>query len=360
MGNDVKPMRIERIFLFSILTSGIALGWVSWASSDARTEPTDLQALSLALGSLSERVQGATVFLEVNQGATGQGTGTGFVIDSIAGIVVTNAHVMRDAKQAGVRFADGRQVIGQVLGVDRKTDLAVLNIPPGSARQQLHWGDSDLVRPGNLVMAVGSPLRNIGTTSLGVVSALGRKLNLVDDAYEDFMQFDAFIDRGSSGGPLVNMDGQVIGINTAIGGESSGAPFAKDPPWRGISYAVPSSLARRFVADIIEHGEVRRGWLGASTEKPLDAGRARLLGLDRPYGAEIKSITAGGPADKAGLRKGDVILAIDGREVANPAQLKARIGVSIPGAQIRVKVLSKHNITTLRITVGELTDDGSE
>lgn len=352
-------MRIERILLFSILTSGIALGWVSWASSDARTEPTDLQALSMALGSLSSQVQNATVFLEVNQGATGRGIGTGFVIDSIAGIVVTNAHVMRDAKQARVRFADGRQVVGQVLGVDRKTDLAVLDIPPGAAHQQLHWGDSDLIRPGNLVMAVGSPLGLRGTTSLGVVSALGRELDLVDQAYEDFMQFDAFIDRGSSGGPLVNMAGQVIGINTAIGGEGSSAPFAEDPPWRGISYAVPSALARRFVADIVEHGEVRRGWIGVKTKAALNAGRARSLGLDRPYGAEIDSVTAGGPADKAGLRPSDVILAIDGREVANPSQLKARIGASVPGAEIRVKVLSKKRISTLRMTVGELTDDGS-
>lgn len=353
-------MRIERILLFSILTSGIALGWVSWASSDARQEPTDLQALSTALGTLSSRVQGATVFLEVNQGATGRGIGTGFVIDAIAGIVVTNAHVMHDAKQARVSFADGRQVVGQVLGVDRKTDLAVLDIPPGAARQQLQWGDSDLIRPGNLVMAVGSPLGLSGTTSLGVVSALGRELHLVDSSYEDFMQFDAFIDRGSSGGPLVNMEGQVIGINTAIGGESSGAPFAEDPPWRGISYAVPSALASRFVDDIIEHGVVRRGWIGVVPKRALNADRARLLGLDRPYGAEIDTVIKGGPAEKAGLRPSDVILGIDGREVANPSQLKARIGASSPGTEIRVKVLSKKRISTIRVTVGELTDDGTE
>lgn len=347
-------MKHARRFLpISILTLGVALGWGSWATSEAPREPADLQAFSAALGDLADRVQQATVYLEVQQGATGRGVGTGFVIDAVAGIVVTNAHVVRDAPKATVRFGDGREVNGDVLGTDPLTDLAVLDIPPGAARSQLQWGDSDAMRPGHMVMAVGSPLRLRGTTSLGIVSALGRELEITDDGYEDFMQHDAFIDRGSSGGPLVNMDGKVIGINTAIGGEMS--VRGEDPPWRGISYAVPSALARRFVEDIIQHGEVRRGWIGVKC-RTVDASRAGLLGLERPYGAEVETVVAGGPAEAAGIRPGDVILEIDGREVRNALQIKTRIAAEAPGTEVKVKLLSKRSLSTVRVKLGELGD----
>ena len=350
-------MTISRTLSLLLLSGGLALGWSAYAGSEEPRSAADLVGLSDALGDLAEQVKDATVFLEVTQGATGRGLGTGFVVDAVAGLVVTNAHVMRDSASATVRFADGREVIGQVLGVDRSTDLAVLDIPPGAARKQLQWGDSDRVRPGNLVMAVGSPLGLQGTTSLGVVSALGRELDLVADSYQDFLQFDAFIDRGSSGGPLVDMQGRVIGINTAIGGDGRGAAH-EDPPWRGISYAVPSALARRFVEDLAEYGKVRRGWIGVTCEG-LTADRARLLGLERPYGAEIKALVADGPAMVAGLRKGDVILAIEGREVSSAAQVKARVAASPPGTEVRVKVLSQRAIRTVRVTLGELVDDES-
>jgi len=354
---DEESMHTRPLLPVLLLSGGLALGWAAAADSDAPRASADLVGFSEALGDLAGQVKDATVFLEVTQGATGRGLGTGFVVDATAGLVVTNAHVMKDSASATVRFADGREVVGQVLGVDRATDLAVLDIPPGAARKQLQWGDSDGMRPGELVMAVGSPLGLQGTTSVGVVSALGRRLDLVEDSYEDFLQFDAFIDRGSSGGPLVDMRGRVIGINTAIGGESRG-PLAGDPAWRGISYAVPSSLAQRFVEDLAEHGEVRRGWIGVTCEG-LTPDRARLLGLDRPYGAEVKAVVPEGPAMNAGLRKGDVILAIDGREVNSAAQVKARVAASPPGAEVRVKILSDRAIRTVRVTLGKRVDDES-
>jgi serine protease Do len=307
--------------------------------------------LSDDIADLAEAVSRGTVFLQVqrNDGrGIGLGTGTGFVIDAIKGVVVTNAHVVAGSRSATVQFGDGREVAGTVLGVDEKTDLAVLKIPAGAARQQLQWGDSDALRSGNLVMAVGSPLGLEGTTSLGVVSALGRRLEMVQDSYEDFIQFDAFIDRGSSGGPLVNMAGEVVGINTAIGGSGG----SSEPMWRGIGYAIPTAIARRYVSDLAEMGYVRRGWLGVQVDV-INAQRAELLGLDHRYGVIVDSVVKGSPAEKAGIKPKDVILEIEGREVSTPLQVKTRIAALEPGSSAKIKILSKRAFRSVRVQIGE-------
>lgn len=349
----MKSRPLPKTLPWFILAAVLAAGWARPLVSSPPNNAVDLLDMSNSLGDLAETVSQGTVLLSVAKSdgnSLGRGLGTGFVVDALRGLVVTNAHVVEGAQTAKVQFSDGREVKGTVLGRDVQTDLAVIDIPPGAARHQLPWGDSDVLRPGNLVMAVGSPLGLEGTTSLGVISALGRSLEMVDNAYEDFIQFDAFIDRGSSGGPLVNMAGEVIGINSAIGGGGSGEPM-----WRGIGYAIPTAIARRYVQNIAEHGEVRRGWLGI-TAKDLSANRARLLGLDHTYGVEIENMVEDGPAAKAGLKKGDVILTIEGREVSTASQVRARVAALAPGSDVKVKILSRRAQKVLRITLGTSPD----
>ncbi|MDA0667923.1 MAG: trypsin-like peptidase domain-containing protein [Planctomycetota bacterium] len=344
-------MKRTKILWTAVLVSSFAVLWSRSAQSEAPNKAMTLLEFSEQSAELADRVSRATVYLSVAKnsgGDMGRGLGTGFVVDAIKGIVVTNAHVMDGAKSATVQLHDGRVVRGSLLGVDEQTDLAVLDIPAGSSMHQLEWGDSDLIRPGHLVMAIGSPLGMEGTTSLGVISALGRRLEMVEDSYEDFLQFDAFIDRGSSGGPLVNMQGEVIGINTAIGGGGG-----SNPAWRGIGYAIPTAIAERYVGDLAETGTIRRGWIGVSVDS-LDAQGAKLRGLDHTYGVRVKSVVKDGPAENAGVRPDDVILEIDGREIRTPNQVKARIAAVAPGSSVKVKILSKRAIRTIRVTLGVL------
>jgi serine protease Do len=352
---------LKHLLLFAALSSAAVLFVTRPALSGPPNNDINLLELSTDIADLAAKVSKGTVFLSVrrNDGrTTGFGRGTGFVVDAIQGTVVTNAHVVEDAPSAIVQFADGRRVTATVLGVDKKTDLAVLDIPAGASRFQLDWGNSDALRPGNLVMAVGSPLGLNGTTSLGVVSALGRKLDLVDDSYEDFIQFDAFIDRGSSGGPLVNMAGEVIGINTAIGGGDG----RSEPMWRGIGYAIPTAIAKRYVADLATLGHVRRGFIGISANG-YDAQHAELLGLDHLYGVTVVSVQKGGPADQAGITVNDVILEIQGREITSAMQVKTRIAALEPGSTAKVKLLSNRAFRTVRVTIGlrdNAEDDSSD
>jgi serine protease Do len=341
---------LKHLFVVAALSGAAAVFITHSAKSGPPNNDVNLLELSTDIADLAAKVSQGTVFLSVRRSDgrnSGFGRGTGFVVDSIKGTVVTNAHVVENASTAIVQFSDGRRVKGTVLGVDPKTDLAVLDIPAGFARKQLPWGDSDQLRPGNLVMAVGSPLGLNGTTSLGVVSALGRSLKLVEDSYEDFIQFDAFIDRGSSGGPLVNMAGEVVGINTAIGGGDG----QSEPMWRGIGYAIPTAIAKRYVADLATLGHVRRGWLGISV-RGNDAQSAELLGLDHLYGVKVLSLVKGGPAEKAGIRIDDIILEIEGREIANAKQVRARIAALEPGSTAKVKLLSNRAFRTIRLTIG--------
>jgi len=341
---------LKHLFMVAALSGAAAVFVARPALSDPINNDVNLLELSEDIANLAGKVAKGTVFLEVRRRdgrSTGYGRGTGFVVDSIKGLVVTNAHVVENATSATVQFGDGRRVSGTVLGVDEKTDLAVLDIPAGSARYQLEWGDSDLLRPGNLVLAVGSPLGLNGTTSLGVVSALGRSLELVDDSYEDFIQFDAFIDRGSSGGPLVDMSGKVVAINTAIGGGDG----RSEPMWRGIGYAIPTAIAKRYAEDLANLGHVRRGRLGISA-KDYDAQYAELLGLDHLYVVRVIAVVKDSPAEKAGISVDDIILEIDGREITTAKQVKTRIAALEPGSTAKVKLLSNRAFRTVRVTIG--------
>ena len=347
----MRVRALPRTLLLIILAVGLTFGLSRSGFSGPVPPATDLSALSTAIEGLAARVADATVTLHVtvsgDQGGVVSGEGSGFVVDAFAGLIVTNSHVVKDAKTVRVIFYDRREELGKVLGVDRQTDLAVVKIPPGAARQQLSWGDSDRLRPGSLVLAVGSPLQLNGTTSLGVVSALHRKLNPGSDSYEDFVQFDAFIDRGSSGGPLVDMGGEVVGINTAIGASGGSTP------WSGISSAVPSAIARRFCEDLAEFGRVRRGWLGIRVDR-VSAELARNLGLERPHGAVLRWVDPQGPALAAGLRANDVLLSLNGVEIADSSHVRARVAALAPGTKASFRVLQGGKVAVIEIVIGEL------
>jgi S1-C subfamily serine protease len=332
----------------TVIIAVLLLSFLGLHTSQADQGFDDLSLLELSnsIADLSATASQATVFIEgLRDHGDGRGSGSGFVIDAMRGIVVTNSHVVGEHKAFIIRFSDGREATGNVLGRDPQTDLAVIKIPAASAKFEMAWGDSDELRPGNLVMAIGSPLGLKGTTSLGVVSALHRHLNLVEDSYEDFIQHDAFIDHGSSGGPLLNMRGEVIGINTAIGGGHG------DDGWRGISYAIPMQIAKRYVEELANGGEIKRGFLGLSGES-LDARTAKLRGLDHAYGVLVTTVQAGSPADNGGIKAKDVILAIDGREISSSSELKARVAAVEPGTRLKFTVWSRRKIVEKTVIIG--------
>ncbi|HEX9792935.1 MAG TPA: trypsin-like peptidase domain-containing protein [Planctomycetota bacterium] len=320
--------------------------------SDPAPRSVDLVDVSEGMADLAERVLRGTVHLDVRSQDGGEGVrgrsrgfGTGFVIDAVRGLVVTNQHVARAMDSSiNVRLNDGRVTSGDVVAVDEKTDIAVVRIPPGFARHQLNWGDSDDLRPGNLVLTVGNPYEHQGTTSLGVISGRERDdVELPNGGFRDFLQIDAFIDHGSSGGPLVDMHGQVVGVNTAIYGQT----------WQGIGYAVPSQMALRVVADLIEFGRARRGWLGIEGLS-VTAQSAEGHDLDRPYGVEVRNLVAGGPAENGKILKNDVILEVNGREISSMENLRARIASFSPSETVRLKVWRDGVPLTLKVILGEV------
>lgn len=324
-------MKATSFLLWVAVTPWATLATASWMTSEPDDSGSTLSQVSQETAELAERVLKATVhFVDVSKrdegGALQRGSGSGFVLDAVRGWVITNHHVVGEpGAVARVRLHNGVTVDGTVLGADPRIDLAVVRIPEGVARHQLPWGDSDALRHGDWVMAVGNPLGLVGTTSLGVVNGFHRRLDLRPGALSDFLQCGAFIDRGSSGGPLVNMRGEVVGLNTAIEGQA----------WQGKGWAVPTHLLRPVVVAILEHGEVHPGWLGL-TPAALDGSYARQVNLPTPQGVRVKSVKEGSPSQVAGVQRGDVILEMDGVKILTATQLRARVGVLGPGASIQL------------------------
>ncbi len=345
--NGETTMRNSVLTAVLLLCAGLIIGP---AQPPAADEDPVLASLSEATANLAQRVLRATVHFEATRREDGDrtsGTGSGFIIDAARGLVVTNNHVVgsKDAV-VNVMLHDGRKFAATVIGTDPATDLAVVRIPEGESLYQLKWGDSDRLRPGHWVMAVGNPLGEIGTTSTGVVSGLNRDPQLPGIVYKDFLQFDAYIDRGSSGGPLVNMAGEVIGVNTAISGQV----------WQGAGYAVPAFMAHSIVEQLINNQVVRRGFLGV-TPNNVDASYADQVGLSRPYGARVSRVTPDSPAKKAGLQRGDIILAMDGEEISRKEELIARITSTPPGTSVKFKIWRDGAPMSIRVKIGELGDD---
>ena len=269
--------------------------------------------------------------------------GSGFIIDA-TGFIVTNSHVIQDADEITVRLHDDADFKAKVVGRDAKTDLALLKIEPGSRKlAAVSFGDSTKARVGDWVLAIGNPFGLGGSVTAGILSARARDIN--QGPYDDFLQTDASINRGNSGGPLFNMDGQVIGINTAIISPSGGSI--------GIGFAVPSSLAKTYIQQLRDYGRTRRGWLGVRIQGVTDE-IADNLGLTPTRGALVASVTEGGPAEKARIKAGDVIVSFDGRPIPDMRRLPRIVAETSIEKDVEVKVWRDGKEVALRARVGEL------
>ncbi|MBI5165246.1 MAG: DegQ family serine endoprotease [Magnetospirillum sp.] len=274
--------------------------------------------------------------------------GSGFIIDA-SGYVVTNNHVIADADEITVTLHDDTVVKASVVGRDSKTDLALLKIDAGKkALTAATWGNSDGARIGDWVLAIGNPFGMSGTVTTGIVSARARELN---GPYDDFIQTDAPINRGNSGGPLFNMNGEVIGINSAIFSPSGGSI--------GIGFAIPSSLAKPVIEDLKKFGKTRRGWLGVRIQS-LDKELAESMGLSDEKGALVAAVNDGSPAAKAGLKPGDVILKFDGKDVSEMRRLPRLVAETAIGRKSEVVVWRDGRRHSVEVVIGELEDDQPE
>ena len=269
--------------------------------------------------------------------------GSGFIIDA-EGIVVTNFHVIENAEEITVTLADETSFTAKVLGQDQKTDIAVLKIDPGDTDlTAVPFGNSDSLRVGDWVLAIGNPFGLGGTVTAGIVSARGRDIG--NGPYDDFIQTDASINRGNSGGPLFNTDGEVIGINTAIFSQSGGSV--------GIGFAISSNLANRVTKQLVEFGTTRRGWLGVFIQE-VTPDIADTLGLSQSAGALVSSVNENSPADIAGLEPGDVILSFDGKVIDRMRDLPRIVAETDIGATIEVEIFRGGQRSTVEVTLGEL------
>jgi serine protease Do len=258
------------------------------------------------------------------------GTGSGVIIDN-DGRVITNNHVVADAERLRVRLVDGREYTATVVGTDPNTDIAVIKLTTATPERfaTISLGNSDSLRVGDWVLALGSPLGLDFTVTAGIVSARGRQLSERAGALEAFIQTDAAINPGNSGGPLVDLYGRMVGVNTAIAG---------GPRFIGYGFAVPVNMAQRVVRDILEFGYVRRPRLGISVSN-VTAVDAEAYKLDRILGAEVNSVEEGSPAARAGLQVGDVVVALDGRPIENATELTSQLAQRKPGDRVRLTVV---------------------
>ena len=270
--------------------------------------------------------------------------GSGFIVDP-SGLVVTNNHVIQDADEITVTLQDNTDLKAEVVGRDTKVDLALLKVKTSKPLTAVKFGDSDQTRVGDWVMAIGNPFGLGGTVTAGILSARGRDISA--GQYDDFLQTDASINRGNSGGPMFNMAGEVIGVNTAIYSPSGGSI--------GIGFAIPANLARPVIEQLKLYGHPRRGWLGVRIQGVTDE-IAESLGLDKPRGALIASVNDGGPAQKAGIQPGDVVLNFDGKDIPDVRHLPRIVAETDIDKAVKVTIWRKRKEMVLDVKVGELQD----
>ncbi len=352
------------------LTLGLSAGWL--VSSHAQIAPTPKPAVAAAtspgsFAKLAEAVKPAVINVSSQSKVSGgrtpleehygddffkrffgdapekmprRGLGSGVIIDP-SGIALTNAHVVEGASSIEVVTVDGAKHKAKVLGVDKKTDLAVLQLDGGTKTFPfVSLGDSDEAQVGDWVVAVGSPFGLQATVTSGIISAKARQIGA--GPYDDFIQTDAAINPGNSGGPLVNMRGEVVGINTAIVRGGS-----------GIGFAIPSNLAKRVASELRSAGRVTRGWLGVSLQ-PLSPDLATSFGVKEAKGALVSDVSGDSPAARAGLKSGDVIVEFNGKKIEDPSALARAVAVARPGETSKLTVWRDRQPTTVDVKLGEL------
>jgi Do/DeqQ family serine protease len=275
-----------------------------------------------------------------------QSLGSGVIVDAQKGYVLTNHHVIENAQEITVTLHDGRQFAAKVVGKDPGVDLAVLSIKAGDLTA-LPIGDSNALEVGDFVVAIGNPFGLGQTVTSGIVSALGRS-GLGIEGYEDFIQTDASINPGNSGGPLVNLDGQLIGINTAIVGPSGGNV--------GIGFAIPSNMAKDVMQQLIKYGNVRRGQLGIYIQD-VTPELAKALGLERAAGAVIAKVVKGSPADRAGLKVGDVVTGFNGQKIHTSGQLRNAVGLLRVGTKVTLEVVHNGKVREVQVVIAEAVEE---
>lgn len=275
-----------------------------------------------------------------------QSLGSGFVIDGEEGLIVTNNHVIERADEIKVNFNDGMQLPAQVIGRDEKTDIALLKVDTDKELTSLSFGDSDALRVGDWVMAIGNPFGLGGSVTIGIVSARNRDINA--GPYDNFIQTDAAINRGNSGGPLFNMEGKVVGINTVIISPSGGSI--------GIGFAVPSKTAMLVLAQLREFGETRRGWLGVRIQKVTES-IAEGLGIESVSGALVSEVTPGGPAEVIGIHTGDVIVSFDGKPIREMRELPRLVAVTPIGKTVEVGIIRDGKPLSFTVKIGRLEEE---
>ena len=318
-----------------------------WAEAPAVAAPPELTRFNELLADLADRLKPALVHVRVrrataakdeaeSQGEPRRSTGSGFVIDP-GGMIVTNAHVVEQAEWIQVRLSDGRRFNGRIVGLDNRVDLALIKIEAAKL-PALPLGDSNRLRVGEFVLALGHPFGLEQSVSFGIVSRKGAPLTVAAPGF-DFIQTDAAINPGNSGGPLVNMAGQVIGVNSMAARNGS------------IGFAIPSNLVKLLVPQLATKGKVEWGWLGVSIAEITDEDLSRLK-LREARGVLIRGVMPGEPADQGGVRADDVLVAVDGTPLDTPRDLQRVVSSTPVGKRVRVRLLRDGRETELEVTIG--------
>lgn len=281
-----------------------------------------------------------------------EGTGSGVIIDP-EGYILTNEHVVRGATEIQVTVVAGEngKYTGKVIGKDERTDLAVVKIKPKNKLVAVKLGDSDKIRVGDWAVAIGSPFGLEQTVTVGIISAVRQRLMIEGREYRDLIQTDAAINRGNSGGPLVNIHGEIIGINTAI--------YAPTGVFAGIGFAVPINQAKEILDDLIHKGKVVRGWLGVEI-KEIDEAIQKQFGLPDKEGALVNNVLKDSPAEKAGLTRGDVIREFDGKKISTPFELQKIVAQTPPNKKVKVEIIREKKKQTIELVTGEMPSEIKE
>ena len=353
----MKKIILSIVFVCSLVAQNSVVRQFSKAFADVaeKAKPAVVTIITDKVVSLNQFDDFGFFFYQPNQPRQKEfktnALGSGVIIDAENGYILTNNHVVDEMDGIRVKLIDKREFDATIIGTDPKTDLAILQIDADNLND-IELGNSDKIRVGEWVMAVGSPFsENLShTVTTGIVSALGRSNIMNSQSYEDFIQTDAAINPGNSGGALLNMEGKLIGINTAI------ATGGYERANRGVGFAIPSNMANRIMSDLIDKGFVTRSWLGVFIQE-LDNETARALNISTRNGALITDVVDGSPAEEGGIQEGDVIVAFNDEPIADPANLKNVVSLSAPNSSNRVKVIRDGSPKTMKVVLQELPED---